>query len=346
MSLIESGGTDMLMSSTAYGGCSQLADVMDGLAPTFRKSTFDIQGDVDMVASISGSLDALASTGAALNPTTVLFIECPTNPAMKVPEVNELALALKAYKAKTGKAVLLLVDTTFAPNSNVLAKIHAITPELPAMVFISMSKSISRGLTTAGGIVANHTAEAVELIHRVKRHSTMLDTKAKADQMHFLIANHNQVEERCVQSYKVAVAAGEALQHAVKAARGVSMPLQFVTPAHAAVGFTSSTVSFNLPPPAAATTEITAGLAQRFVDLLCVDKQFKPCVSFGQDNGLVYCTVPATSTQGAIKDEHKAKQAVGGVQITRLSFPPTCDLPALLRVVERAVNTIYQPAKL
>lgn len=47
----------------------------------------------------------------------------------------------------------------------------------------------------------------------------------------------------------------------------------------------------------------------------------KPCVSFGQDNGITYCTVPATSTQGAIKAEDKAKQAQGGIQLVRLSFP-------------------------
>ena len=66
-----------------------------------------------------------------------------------------------------------------------------------------------------------------------------------------------------------------------------------------------------------------------------------PCVSFGQDNGLVYCTVPATSTQGAIKAEDKAKQAVGGVQLVRLSFPPTIDVDAVVRRVEAAVQHVY-----
>ena len=85
-----------------------------------------------------------------------------------------------------------------------------------------------------------------------------------------------------------------------------------------------------------------AGLAQRFVDLLCANAAFKPCVSFGQDNGLVYCTVPATSTQGAVKAEDKAKQAVGGVQLVRLSFPPTFDVTSACRVVEDAVGSVYR----
>ena len=67
----------------------------------------------------------------------------------------------------------------------------------------------------------------------------------------------------------------------------------------------------------------------------------KPCVSFGQDNGTVYCTVPATSTQGAVKAEDKAKQAVGGVQLVRLSFPPSLDTVAAARVLHEAVAAIY-----
>ena len=64
-------------------------------------------------------------------------------------------------------------------------------------------------------------------------------------------------------------------------------------------------------------------------------------MSFGQDNGLVYCTVPATSTQGAIKAEDKAKQAEGGVQLVRLSFPPTIDVPAVCDKVAQATAQVY-----
>merc|ERR1719316_843709 len=119
------------------------------------------------------------------------------------------------------------------------------------------------------------------------------------------------------------------------------MPLCTVSPENAAEGFTSSTFSFNLPAPKGASAEKIAGLAQEFVDLLCRNENFKPCVSFGQDNGVVYCTVPATSTQGAIKEEDKAKQAIGGVQLTRLSFPPTCNLEVVKQSFSDAVTHIY-----
>merc|ERR1711865_1169965 len=135
------------------------------------------------------------------------------------------------------------------------------------------------------------------------------------------------VEKRCQNAYKVAADIGENLCAAVLQATGQKMPLAFVSPDHAAVGFTTSTFSFNLPGLPGESPEVNETLAQQFVDMLCSHSQFfKPCVSFGQDNGLVYCTVPATSTQGAVKEEDKAKQAVGGVQLVRLSFPPAIDM--------------------
>merc|ERR1711879_1136908 len=145
-----------------------------------------------------------------------------------------------------------------------LAKIRDRAPDLPAMVFISMSKSVSRGLTTAGCLVANHTEFAKGLIASVGESGKLVDTTAKPD--------------------------------------------------------------------------------QKFVDLITAHPEFKPCVSFGQDNDLIYATVPATSTQGAIKAEDKAKQAIGGVQLTRLSFPPTCNTDVVGKIVTEAVKNIYSSA--
>jgi len=204
-----------------------------------------------------------------------------------------------------------------------------------------MSKSVSRGLTTAGCLVANHTDYAKEIIRAVRDTGKLVDTAAKPDQMNFLIQCHKGVETRCENAYKNAATTGKALQEAVKKYRSYEMPLAFVTPEHAAAGYNTSTFSFNLPAPVGASTDVCEALAQRFVDLICCHPEFKPCVSFGQDNDLVYATVPATSTQGAIKAEDKAKQAVGGVQLTRLSFPPTCDTVAVGEIVTKAVATMY-----
>lgn len=251
---------------------------------------------------------------------------------------------VSGYTSTTGKRFVLLVDATFAPNSQIMTKIQELVPEVTVIVFLSMSKSVSRGMTTAGTLIVNHTPEAANILNKAKETAAMLDSITKPDQDIFLVDNHEGVEDRCAVAYKVAERVGDALRVAVRvAADGYDMPLAFVTPEQAALGFTTSTFSFNLPPPKGATAEINAGLAQKFVDLICAHREeFKPCVSFGQDNGLVYATVPATSTQGAIKEEDKAKQAVGGVQLVRLSFPPQCNVPKLIEIVADSVAALYK----
>eukprot|EP00051_Salpingoeca_urceolata_P027102 m.480055 g.480055 ORF g.480055 m.480055 type:complete len:649 (-) comp21679_c0_seq1:238-2184(-) len=344
LTLVARGGANVLMASTAYGGSSQLTDLLHARAGgRLVKSTFDIQGDADIAASVKTSLDALAADEAARQlPATMLFIEVPSNPDQKVIDLGDLSGFLAEYRAKVGKDVIVMVDATFAPSSHVLATLREHNPEQPAIVFMSLSKSVSRGMTTAGTVVANHTALARDLVAgAAAAAATVLDTAATPDQLLFLCQNHEGVEARCEKAYGTTVAAGNALRAAVLAHTSVDMPLSYVSPENAAKGFTSSTFSFNLPPPRDATAGINAALAQRYVDLLTVDPLFKPCVSFGQDNGLVYCTVPATSTQGAISQEHKAKQARGGVQLVRLSFPPTIDVDAVCQRIASAVATVY-----
>lgn len=344
--LWKTGGADVLMCSTAYGGSSQLTDLMEQRAGLLTKHTFDIQGALPINQSIERALDKLATKKDELFSTTVLFVEIPTNPDLKVPKMDKIAAALASYKEKTGKNVLLLVDTTFAPPSKVLQKIKEESPDLPAMVFISMSKSISRGKTTAGCVVANHTAESVALCKSIKGMAEMLDTGAKPEQMKVLCENHTGVEERCQKSYEVAVHMGEVLQKAVKNKTGEDMKLAFISAEDAAMGFASSTFSFNLPSPPDATEAVNEGFAQKFVNFLVRDvEHMKPCVSFGQDNGLVYCTVPATSTQGAVKMQDKAKQAVNGVQLVRLSFPVMLkDQDKVAQIFEAAVEQAYDEA--
>ena len=172
-----------------------------------------------------------------------------------------------------------------------MRKISAIEPSLTTMVFISLSKSVSRGLTTGGTIVAGPSARSAALLEQVRETSVMLDTHARPDQLYFLARNHAGVEERCGNAYVVARTVGDALIAAVKEeCNGFDMALNFVTPEHAAAGFTSSTYSFNLPPYPSGSDEDNAALAQNFTTLLEANAEFKPCVSFGQDNGLVYAT--------------------------------------------------------
>ena len=260
IALLKQKGCNLLMCSTAYGGSSQLTDLITSRAPTFSKSTFDIQGDADIGKSIQTSLNALAKDPAALHPTTVLFVEIPTNPDMKVPDLDDVGKYVSEYKAATGKRVILCIDATFAPSSKVMEKVRAMDPDLPCLAFISMSKSVSQGETTAGALVANHTPDAIELLGDIRECAAMMDTAAKTDQLHFLCKRHAGTEERCAEAYQVAKAVGDALRVAVKKNTGTDMPLAFVREEHAKIGFTSSTFSFNLPVPEGASAAQTAAL--------------------------------------------------------------------------------------
>ena len=109
---------------------------------------------------------------------------------MKVPELGELSPMLQAYKAKTGKEVILMIDATFAPGSHIMLKLKLLTPELAVMVFLSMSKSVSRGLTTAGALIANHTDDMCKLINEVSATADMLDARARPEQLLTLTEPH------------------------------------------------------------------------------------------------------------------------------------------------------------
>jgi len=176
----------------------------------------------------------------------------------------------------------------------------------------------------------------------VKSGAAALDTTAKDDQLQILIEHHVGVEDRLERAYQNAKSAASTLMKAVKEYSQYSMPIRFVSEREAAEGILSTTFSFNLPSLPGVSPEVNEELAQHFVDTLCAHKRnFKPCVSFGQDNTLVYATVPATSTQGAIKAEDKQKQAVGGVQLVRLSFPPTGDMDEVCEILRSAVEKMY-----
>lgn len=116
-------------------------------------------------------------------PLTVVFVEIPTNPDMKVQfffllqnlkpnptpvlllgpkyprpcshaqrvlrSQRQVRFSLKnSHQPLTlGRRVLLLVDTTFTPASGVMRALAEANSELAVMCFISLSKSVSRWVT-------------------------------------------------------------------------------------------------------------------------------------------------------------------------------------------------------
>ena len=62
-----------------------------------------------------------------------------------------------------------------------MKKIGLVAPDLTTLTFISMSKSVSRGLTTAGALIAGPTPRAQDLLKKIKQTAKLLDTEAKPD---------------------------------------------------------------------------------------------------------------------------------------------------------------------
>ena len=89
MSLIKmGGGVDIVMASTAYGGSSELTDLLNGRTKDIRKTTYDITGKNPLVESIEKALKTLEADPSSIRKRVCVFTEIPTNPDMKVPDVK------------------------------------------------------------------------------------------------------------------------------------------------------------------------------------------------------------------------------------------------------------------
>jgi len=347
MAALEIGGRDidLLMCSTAYGGSSQQADILSkrsrrSKAVRLQKHTFDIQGKLNVLESISAKLEAMKA--GPKKDITLVELEYPTNPDMKDCDVGGLESIIQAYSTATGSRTVLILDTTFAPPSKSAA---VFGDRVPVVVFTSLSKSVSGGFTTGGSLVANGHPLAQEMLKRAHTHLALVDTSSKPCQLKVLAEMHAKCEERVRLAHKNTIAIARHFENTVQKFSGQTMKVNFVTESQMAKGVTPATFSLNLPAPVHMKDDraALAALAQQFVDAVVKanPEGVKPCVSFGQQNTLVYATVPATSTQGVISAEDTEKQAVGGVQLVRFSFPPSMDMAKWEAAVEAALEDIY-----
>jgi len=381
---------DVVMCSTAYGGSCQQTDIL--IERTTRsknvrleKHKFDIQGNVPVFDALQARLGIMRKRSKQKK-LTIVEIEYPTNPDMKDCDLKKLKNELISYRKDTGSEVVLILDTTFSPPS---AAAQGFGNDIPVLVWTSLSKSVSGGLTTAGSLCANSTKISQELLRRSHDHLALFDTYvhnfslslslsttpfypclasflithktafsligpqiksnthtqhryAKPCQLSLLNKMHKECEKRVELAHENAKQGATYLENTVKYfSSGKIMRVNFVTQDQIRKIVRPATFSFNLPKPEKC--ENAASLAQDFVDELvsrCKDG-VKPCVSFGQVTKYVYVTVPATSTQGVISEEDKAKQAVGGVQLVRFSFPPKMDMAAWKYAVRETVRRLY-----
>jgi cystathionine beta-lyase/cystathionine gamma-synthase len=323
-------GADVVMSSTSYGGSNKLVSILADRYDTFHKYHYDIQGDRNITKSICNIIDNLMIK-SGLRPITMIMIEIPTNPEMKIPTMETLIKKIREFKKVTNKKILLIIDTTLAPTSAILGKLEG----LETIIFISLSKSVSGGKTTGGCLIANHTELAMDIVRKSSTIVKLFDVGIKDDQIMIIGNQHKEVEKRIDMAYLSALNAKGILERVIFEETGwENFKVCFVNQVQAADGFKPSTFSFNLPP-------MGNDLASKFVSYICKSKICKPCVSFGQNNDLVYVTIPEISTQGDIKKEDKDKQSVGGIQLVRLSFPPKLDLDEFHLVIQNAVKMIY-----
>lgn len=337
---------DLLMCSTAYGGSSQQADILikncSSGSVRMQKHKFDIQGGRPVLDAVRSKLKDMRK--GPKKKLTLVEIEYPTNPDMKDCDLDDLKIELESYRDDTGSEVVLILDTTFSPPSRAA---QPFKNSLPVLIFTSLSKSVTGGKTTGGSLVANSHPVAQDILSRAHEHLTVFDTASKPCQLSILNEMHAKCEDRVKKANANTSEAARHMESAVAEASGQKMLVNFVTQEQIAKSVTPATFSFNLPVPRHLTnnSKACASLAQDFVDELVrrYSSGVKPCVSFGQSNTYVYATVPATSTQGVISEEDKAKQAVGGVQLVRFSFPPSMDMPRWKAAVEATLKSIYSP---
>jgi len=333
---------DLVMCSTAYGGSSQQADILSkksrSKAVHLQKHKFDIQGKAgDVLKGITMKLESMKS--GPKKALTLVAIEYPTNPDMKDTDLAALLPVLQSYQKATGSKVLAILDVTFSPQSKAAAPLA----DIPVIVWTSLSKSVTGGYTTGGSLVANHHPLAQQVLRRAHFHMALMDTCSKNCQLRILNDMHAKCEERVQMAHENAKVAFKFLEESVLRRSGQSMAVNFVTAQQMKKGVTPATFSFNLPAPQGSNRAALSSLAQTFVDHLVsiYPEGIKPCVSFGQKNTYVYVTVPATSTQGVISEKDKAKQAVGGVQLVRFSFPPNMDMAAWNKAIDATVQKTY-----
>ena len=343
---LELGGNDIdsIMCSTAYGGSSQQTSIF-GRRAKLNKHAFDIQGIYgNVLTSITGKMEYMKelTKKEGQKKVTIVQLEYPTNPDMKDCDLDAVQPVLESYEQATGSKVVLVLDTTFSPQSQ---PCKHFTNKFPVLVFNSLSKSFSGGKTTGGSLVANGHPFAQQMLQMAHKHCDLFGTNAKKCQLDTLNAQHEKAEERIANAHANAVVAAQHVEAVVAKLSGQEMKVNFVTKEQIAKNVTPATFSFNLPAPKHMADDSKAlnQLAQDVVDRMVEEYStgVKPCVSFGQENTLVYVTVPATSTQGVISEADKAKQAIGGVQLVRFSFPPTMDIEGFKNAIDVAMQRIY-----
>lgn len=339
------GPVTVFYAQNGYGGTGQLlSELLPRECPLVPAPLAVLGTDaagraLTLVDRIVQALDGLAGAPACV------FLETPTNPELQAHDFEGLMRALRAYAARWGRTIPVLVDTTLAPLYPVFAKDFA--RDWPFVLVKSGSKYFTKGKTTLGVVATAETPIGRAILARTRALGADADSFGRPAQLAALAEGLTDLVPRMAEiaTHTERLAAG--LRASLRA-RGHDILLYAISAEQAKEGLASGLLSFYLPP--APTTH--ADLVDEFVDdlLVTAPRLVKSRVSYGQSTGggrpdVFYVINPQESTQGSLSGAVKDAQKRNNVQICRISVPELADVDGLLAAMEGFFDRKYGPRR-
>ncbi|NBC58794.1 MAG: cystathionine beta-synthase [Bacteroidetes bacterium] len=305
----------IIVPPNCYGGTNDQARRVAACLKNVDIMDLPVDGDNDMVSST----DMVLNHVAKLDAVPLIIAEIPTNPRVEVPNLKDLKTALTKtrHNPKGEQAVdpIFILDQTFCPNYNFLGD-NQILSTVETISYVSGSKFPSGGKCTAGYLVANKKAEY--LLDKIETNLKLCDNEATEFQLSILAEQLPSMNQRITAAYKNTREFVEFIKETLPSAK-----INFVSKDLAAMGFTPSVFSLDLPTKGDTPEEretYKRSLNKKLINRMITEipGESKYCVSYGQLKGC-YWTIPATSTQGTTKEEDKD-------YIARVSVSPDLDL--------------------
>jgi cystathionine beta-lyase/cystathionine gamma-synthase len=284
-----------------YGGTNDQARRVAACLDNVQVVDLPVDGDHDMVQSIDVVLANIADEDAI----PYIIAEIPTNPRVEVPDLVQLRNVLSKVRTTSSGEIavdpVFILDQTFCPNVHFLGEFDLLST-VRTISFASGSKFPSGGQCTAGYCLANLKAEG--LMNRIEAHLKLCDNEATPLQMEILAKQLPSMTQRIQDAYLNTRAFVNHIQKTLPSAK-----INFVSEELAAVGFTPSVFSLDLPTKGNFDEEretYKRELNLKLINLMITEipNESKYCVSYGQLKGC-YWTIPATSTQGTTKEGDK-----------------------------------------
>lgn len=301
-----------------YGGTNDQARRIAALDPDIDILDMRVDGGQNLNDSLDAALDELAKQDSL----GIVLAEIPTNPRVEVPDLMELGNVLRKDRfladGNLAPKPVFTVDQTFCPNVPLLGE-DSLLAGTEIVSYVSASKFPSGGECTGGYAAGNILARP--LMEYVAKHLRLNDNTATNEQFMLIAKNIPTMASRVEKAYENTKKFVTHIKTVLPEAK-----LNFVSDDVAALGFTPSVFSLELPVSGATAEdreekrrELNLKLISYMIDKN--PKSCKHCVSYGQLKGS-YWTIPATSTQGTTKESDKD-------YIIRVALAPDVDVESL-----------------